>query len=100
MIKTNSYTPFVNDIWSVHAILQKKKNIRKFCKYCNLKTNSTPFSVYKELQTISLGNEIFEANDLYFICNNKAIKICSNQQADLIRFLYKEDSLKIKRTWN
>ena len=50
MIKTNSYTPFVNGIWSVHAILQKKKNIRKFCKYCNLKTNSMPFSVHKELQ--------------------------------------------------
>ena len=45
-----------------------------------------------------MENEIFEASYLYYICNSKAVKICPNQYADLLRFLYTEDSLKIKKS--
>ena len=31
------------------------------------------------------------------MCNSKTIKICPNHHADLLRFLFKEDSLKIKK---
>ena len=31
------------------------------------------------------------------ICNGKTIKICPNQFADFLRFLFTEDSLKIKK---
>ena len=40
---------------------------------------------------------MFEANFLYYICNSKAIEICPNLHADLLRFLFTEDSLKIKK---
>ena len=31
------------------------------------------------------------------MCNSKTIKICSNQHTDLLRLLFREDSLKIKK---
>ena len=31
------------------------------------------------------------------MCNSKAITICPNQHADLLRILFTEDSLKIKK---
>ena len=31
------------------------------------------------------------------MCNSKTIKICPNQHADLLRFLFTEDSLKIEK---
>ena len=34
---------------------------------------------------------------LYQICDNKAVEISPNQDADLHRFLFTEDSLKIKK---
>ena len=43
-----------------------------------------------------MENEIFEASYLYQICNSKAIEIYRNQHADLLRYLFAEDSLKIK----
>ena len=75
----------------------RKNFITKFCKNCGLKTSSRSFCVCKELSTASIGNEIFEVNYLYQICNSKAIEICSNQHADLLRSLFTEDSLKIKK---
>ena len=44
-----------------------------------------------------LENQIFEAIYLYYICNSKAIEICPNRDADFLRFLFTEDSLKIKK---
>ena len=51
----------------------------------------------KNLAQLLLENEIFEASFLYWICNNIALKICPNQHADLLRILFTEDSLKIKK---
>ena len=46
-----------------------------------------------------MENKIFEESYLYlyYICNSKTIKICPNQHADLLRFLFTEDSLKIEK---
>ena len=44
-------------------------------------------------------NWIFEVSYLYWICNSKTIKtikIGTNQHIDLLKFLFTEDSLKIK----
>ena len=53
-----------------------------------------PFVFCKELGTISIGNEIFESS---YLKTSKTIKNCPNQNTDLPRFLFKEDSLKIKK---
>ena len=44
-----------------------------------------------------LENEIFEASYLHWIYNSKAFEICPNQHADLLRIVFTEDSLKIKK---
>ena len=40
---------------------------------------------------------MFEASYLYWICNSKAIEICPNQHADLLRIVFTEGSLKTKQ---
>ena len=55
-------------------------------------------SIYKRKNFIKkLENEVFESSYLYWICNSKAIEICPNQHADLLRIDFTEDSLKIKK---
>ena len=77
---------------------EKRKNfVKKFYQNCGLKTSSRSFCVCKELSTLLLENEIFEASYLYWICNSKALEICSNEHADLFRIIFTEDSLKIKK---
>ena len=44
-----------------------------------------------------MENEIFEASYLYSICISETVKICPNEQTDLLRFLFADDSLKIKK---
>ena len=44
-----------------------------------------------------LENEIFEAIYFYQICNSKALKISPNLHADLLRFIFTGDSLRIKQ---
>ena len=56
-----------------------------------------PFMFAKNQAQILLENEIFEVSCLYWICNSKAFEICSNQHADLLRIVFIEDSLKIKK---
>ena len=86
----------INEIWPVCIILQKKKNfIKKFYQNCHMKTSSRRLCVWKKLSTTCTGNWNFWSK-LYYICNSKTIKICPNQHADLLRFLFTEDSLKIK----
>ena len=46
-----------------------------------------------------MENEISEASYLYKICNSKDIKICANQQVDLHRISFTENSLKILLTF-
>ena len=62
-----------------------------------------PACVSKELSTTSIGKWskilIFLKQDTYIrylIFNSKAIELCLNQHADLLRFLFMEDFLKIK----
>ena len=76
---------------------KRKNSISKFYQNCGLKTSSKPFYVCKELSTTSIGNEIFGASYLYWICNSKAFEICSNQYADFLRIIFTGDSLKIKK---
>ena len=54
-----------------------KNFIKKFYKICDLKTSSTPFLVCKKLSSNSIGK--------------------GNQQVDLLRLIFREDSLKIKK---
>ena len=70
---------------------KRKKMIKNFYK----KSSSRLFYVCKEL--ISIGKSNFWNKLLILICNSKAIKICSNQHADLLRSIFREDSLKIKK---
>ena len=42
--------------------------------------------------------ETFEAIYLFYICNSKATKISPDQHSDFHRFLFTEDSLKIKKS--
>ena len=53
--------------------------------------------MWKELNTTSIGKWNFEVSYLYQICNSKTIKICPNRHADLLRFLFTEDSLKTRK---
>ena len=76
---------------------KRKDFIKKFCKICGLTTSSRPFYVCKELSTTSIGKWNFWSKLPYWICNSKAIGICPNQHADLLRFLFTENSLKIKK---
>ena len=70
----------------------KRNNFfKKLDKNCDVKTSFRSFCVCEELSTTS--EEIY----LYLICNSKAVEISTNQHAGLIRFLFTEDSLKIKQ---
>ena len=79
-------------------MLYSKRNnfIKKFYKKCGLKTSSRPFCNCKELTKPLLENEIFETN-LFVLDISKAIEISPNQHVGLLRFLFREDSLKIKK---
>ena len=44
-----------------------------------------------------MENQIFEAIYLHYIFNSKAVKTSLNHDAGLLRFLFIEDSLKIKK---
>ena len=73
----------------------KRKNfMRKFYKNCNQKTSSRPFCVCKELSTASIGKWNFWRK---LVKNSKTIKICQNQHAHLLKFLFTDDSLKIEK---
>ena len=43
-----------------------------------------------------MENEIFETSWSYWRCTSKTIKICQNQLASFLRFLFTEDFLKIR----
>ena len=45
-------------------------------------------------------NDIFRGSYLHLICNSKAIKICPNQHAELLKFLFTDNSLKIEKDWS
>ena len=56
-----------------------------------MRTETSPrlFCVCKELEAQPLLEiEIFQASYLHEICSSKTIKTCSNQLADLHRFLF------------
>ena len=71
--------------------------MKKFHKNCDLKTRSRPFCVCKEKHNLYWKNKTFETTYVYQICISKTIKICPNQHTDLLRFLFTEDSLGIKK---
>ena len=89
----------LNNLGSKHSLLMKfdqfmsyykRKNfIKKLHENCGPKASSTPFCVCKELSTTSIG----EATFIRYLL----IKICPNQHTDFLRFLFTEDSLKIKK---
>ena len=81
---------------------KRKKFMKKFCKNCDLKTSSWHFFVRKELSITSVGKFYerklkFLKQAAYQICNTKIIKSYGNQFLDLLRFLFTEDVLKIKK---
>ena len=76
---------------------RRKIFMKKFYKNSCLKTVPGPFVFAKNEAKLLLENEIFEASWLCWICNSKAIKICPNQHADLLRIFFTENSLKIKK---
>ena len=71
---------------------KRKKFIKEFSKNCDLKINSRPFCVCKELSITSTGKlTFFKQGILYQICISKTIKICPNQHTGLLRFLFTEN---------
>ena len=70
--------------------------MKKFYKNCDLKVPGS-FVFCKEISTSIKDNEIFQAGYFYELCFSKTIEICPNQHADLLTFLFTEDSLKIKK---
>ena len=76
----------------------KRNNfIKKFYQNVARKLVPGPFVFENEISQHLLENEIFEASYLYWICNSKAFEICSNHHAGLLRIVFTEDSLKIKK---
>ena len=81
----------------------KRKNfIKKICKNCSVETSFRSFFVCKKRikHNFYWKMKISEASYLYQIYNSKAITICPNQHSDLLRFLFTDYSLKIKKAWN
>ena len=76
---------------------KRKTFIKNFYQNYGLETSSRPFCIYNELTQLLLENEFFEISYSYWICNSKAFEICPNQHADLLRIIFTEDSLKIKK---
>ena len=74
----------------------KRKLFKSFYKSWDLKNSSRSFWVCKAQPL--LENEISETT--YLIRNGKTIKISPKQPTDLLRFLFTEDSLKIKKVRN
>ena len=70
---------------------KRKSFIKKHYKKCVI------FLYIKDLIQPLLENEVFEIRRLYCICKNETIKICQNQHADFLKFLFTEDSLKNKK---
>ena len=83
---------------SLYHVIKEKIYINFFCKNCDLKTSYTPFCVCKELSTTSFEKWYFWRKlPILAVYNSKTAKICPNQHAELIRLLFKEDSIKIKK---
>ena len=69
----------------------KRKNlIQKFHKNCHLRLQRITCNLYWRIK-------FFEVSCLYYICMNKGIKRCPNQHAELLKFLFREYSLIIKK---
>ena len=72
-----------------------KNVIKKFYKNCDLKTNSRSFCVDRELskiqRLISTGIKFLKRATYIRYVNSTTIKICSNQFAGFLRFLFTED---------
>ena len=71
----------------------KRKNIlsKTSTKTATWKLVPDPFMFAKNYTPSVLVNENFEASHLYDIGNSKTIKICSNQDEDQLRFIFKND---------
>ena len=80
---------------------KRKTVIKKTEKILQKLRPENKFETLLCLQRIT--NNLFEANDifggsyLHVICNSKAIKICPNQHAELLKFLFTDNSLKIEK---
>ena len=105
MTKHKTRNTFYWTTWEVISLLMKfgpfiwyfkRKLFKSFYKSWDLKNSSRPFWVCKAQPL--LENEISETT--YLIRNSKTIKICPKQPTDLLRFLFTEDSLKIKKVRN
>ena len=68
---------------------KRKKLSKFFLQKLPLKTSSRPFCVCKGLSTTSIEKWNFWNKLLTLECKSKTIKICPNQDADLLRFLFK-----------
>ena len=75
-----------------------KKSIIKFYKNCNLETSSRPFSVCKKIKNNLYWKMTFSKQPTYVrYVTAKPFKICPNQHADLLKFLFTWDFLKNKK---
>ena len=75
----------------------RKKMYEKIQKNCDLRTSSRLFCVCKELNTTSVGQLNFRSKLLILDVLPKLSKFYPNQHTNLLRFLFTEDSLKIKK---
>ena len=90
----------MNNLGRKHSLLMKfnqftsdykRKNlIQKFHKNCHLRLQRITCNLYWRIK-------FFEVSCLYYICMNKGIKRCPNQHAELLKFLFREYSLIIKK---
>ena len=69
----------------------------KIQKNCDLRTSSSLFCVCKELNTTSVGKLNFRSKLLILDVLPKLSKFYPNQYTNLLRFLFTEDFLKIKK---
>ena len=78
---------------------KRKKFIKKLYQNCGLKTSSRPICVCKEIKHNYYYKMRFLKQTAYngYVIAKLSIEICSNQHADLLRTVFTEDSLKIKK---
>ena len=76
---------------------KRKKLLQNLTKTAAWKLVPDPFLFAKNYTQPLLENEAFEANYLYYIHVLAKLKICPNKLTDLPKFLFTEDSLKIKK---
>ena len=82
---------FFSKIFIKSATWKPRNKTLYFYKECDLDP-----CVHKILST-ALENKIYEVSYLYQICKSKTIKVCPNQHADLLRFLFTYDSSRIEK---